>query len=183
MASSRTIGGNAESFTQQVHAVEAHTGIPGVGSMVPTTGGPTGTTRHDTLDHATVSGNAQVMAALQFGGDWSGGSNQYLRINGDPNSATVGSSNHSTRAYMPFDGEIVGATWNSVNNVTRQAQVYLNGSLATGFSFPLGAAKRITPSPVAFSAGAYIEVFGNSALGSGDPSDVTTLVWIRSYLS
>ena len=45
------------------HSMLSHAGISGVGSMVPTTGGPVGTSRHDLIDHSSLGG-VQVQSSI-----------------------------------------------------------------------------------------------------------------------
>lgn len=184
------------SFDDTQHAIENHAGLPGVPgpetftsaghALVDHTLGPfnlLNTAAHAAVDHSTLTGAARVMTALHYAADWGGGAGtNYLRADGSISGITIGSSGSQTRKYVAFDGELVAVTYNSAAVTTRQMDVLVNGSAATGFRFTLDATKVLTPTPVAFSAGDYIEIQSVSGAGAGDPSDVSALVWIRSYL-
>ena len=50
------------------HNMLSHVGRTGVGDLHTAAGGPSGTTRHDTLNHAGLPGISSVMQSAHFGG-------------------------------------------------------------------------------------------------------------------
>lgn len=137
------------------------------------------TALHAPINHAGLVGFPFYNGVLHFGANWNGASAIYLQANGvaDQTSLTIG--DERTEIFMPFDGEIVGVTWNVLQaSTTREMEVVING-LAV-ITFLLVAVRReIPPIPIPYNGGDTIEIRGRIGVGSGSPNREVVHVFVR----
>ena len=172
--SSRTIGGDAESFTQPVHSVEGHAGLPGVPDAEAFTSGV-----HAGTNHEDLPGLPRFTGILQWGGNWGGGTAVNFQLGGVVATNTDSSADTRHRAYIPYSGQVVAMSWSTLNNTTRRIRLNHNGASIVAFEQIMNVSNGfIIPTPQSFTAGQFIHPVGLSGVGAGDPNGTLIQLYI-----